>query len=94
MKNSLQNMKQFASTSKYGEFHAIPQMAEGKRTTGAGTTLVISVTPDAQISGGGTCLIIIKKVPIFCVLLVFVCPSSWPVCDGLIKMVMSDLFEA
>ena len=79
--------EQFASTSKYGNF--MQSLKWPKVKDNWGWDAVISRDADGNIRG--TCLIIIKKVPIFGV--TFMYAPHGPVCNWSDKEVMTDLFE-
>ena len=83
----LAEYEQFASTSKYGNF--MQSLKWPKVKDNWGWDAVISRDADGNIRG--TCLIIIKKVPIFGV--TFIYAPHGPVCDWSDKEVMTDLFE-
>ena len=83
----LAEYEQFASTSKYGNF--MQSLKWPKVKDNWGWDAVISRDADGNIRG--TCLIIIKKVPIFGV--TFMYAPHGPVCDWSDKEVMTDLFE-
>ena len=83
----LAEYEQFASTSKYGNF--MQSLKWPKVKDNWGWDAVISRDADGNIRG--TCLIIIKKVPIFGV--TFMYAPHGPVCDWSDKEIMTDLFE-
>ena len=83
----LAEYEQFASTSKYGNF--MQSLKWPKVKDNWGWDAVISRDANGNIRG--TCLIIIKKVPIFGV--TFMYAPHGPVCDWSDKKVMTDLFE-
>ena len=83
----LAEYEEFASTSKYGNF--MQSLKWPKVKDNWGWDAVISRDENGKIRG--TCLIIIKKIPIFgCT---FLYAPHGPVCDWSDKTVMTDLFE-
>jgi lipid II:glycine glycyltransferase (peptidoglycan interpeptide bridge formation enzyme) len=86
-KEMLKEFEQFASTSKYGNF--MQSILWPKVKDNWGWDAVISRDSDGKIKG--TCLVIIKKIPIFgCT---FLYAPHGPVCDWRDKETMADLFE-
>ena len=86
-KQMLKEFEQFASTSRYGNF--MQSILWPKVKDNWGWEAVISRDGDGRIKG--TCLVIIKKIPIFgCT---FLYAPHGPVCDWRDKETMQDLFE-
>lgn len=83
----LREYEDFAENSRYGNFMQSLRWPKVKDTWG--WDAVISRDKDGRIQG--TCLVIIKKIPIFgCT---FLYAPHGPVCDWSNKEIMQDLFE-
>ena len=83
----LDEYEAFASTSKYGNF--MQSLRWPKVKDNWGWDAVISRDAEGKIRG--TCLVLIKKVPMFKVS--FLYAPHGPVCDWSNKEIMEDLFE-
>ncbi len=83
----LEEYEQFAKTSEYGSFMQSLRWPDVKE--GWDWDAVISRGSDGKIRG--TCLVIIKKVPVF--RSTFMYAPHGPVCDWRDKEVMADIFE-
>lgn len=83
----LEEYENFASNSRYGNF--MQSLNWPKVKDNWGWDAVISRDGEGKIQG--TCLVLIKKIPIFgCT---FLYAPHGPVCDWSNKEIMSDLFE-
>ena len=86
-KKMLEEFENFAKNSRYGNF--MQSLRWPKVKDNWGWDAVISRDKNGEIQG--TCLILIKKIPIFgCT---FLYAPHGPVCDWTDKSVMADLFE-